>query len=111
MNELDAKIVKILLKDGREVYNEIAKECEASKNKVWKRCASMKKKGIIKGATTQVNFSHLGYDALATLIINFDAQQMEQVMEVIEKINEVRAHRQYFSVYNVRAFATLRDLN
>ena len=32
-------------------------------------------------------------------------------MELIGKITEVRAYRQYNSVYNVRAVATLRDLN
>lgn len=111
MNELDAKIIKILLKDGRTSYDEIAKECGASKNKVWKRCLSMRKKGIINGATIQVNFGHLGYETLATILITVEAQQMEQLMESIKKITQVRAHRQYFSVYNVRAFATLRNLN
>jgi DNA-binding Lrp family transcriptional regulator len=111
MNELDAKIIRILLKDGRTGYDEIAKECGASKNKVWKRCLSMRKKGIIEGATIQVNFGHLGYEALATLLINVEAQQIEQVMEFIKKLKEVRAQRQYFSVYNVRAVATLSNLN
>jgi Lrp/AsnC family transcriptional regulator for asnA, asnC and gidA len=111
MNDLDAKILKILLRDGRTGYDEIAKECGTSKNKVWKHCMSMRNQGIIEGATIQVNFGHLGYDALATLLIIVEAQQMEQAMEFIEKISEVHAHRQYFSVYNVRAFAVLRNLS
>ena len=111
INELDSKILKNLLQDGRTSYYEIAKQSGVSKNKVWKRCRAMEKKGIINGATVQMNFGHLGYDALATLLISVEAQQMEQVMEFIEKITEVRAYRQYNSVYNVRAVATLRDLN
>jgi DNA-binding Lrp family transcriptional regulator len=111
INELDSKILKHLLKDGRAGYNKIAKECGVSTNKVWKRCRAMEKKGIINGATVQINFGHFGYDALATLLISVEAQQMEQVMEFIEKITEVRAYRQYNSVYNVRAVATLRNLN
>jgi Lrp/AsnC family transcriptional regulator for asnA, asnC and gidA len=71
----------------------------------------MEKKGIISGATIQMNFAHFGYDALATLLISVEAQQVEQVMEFIGKITEVRANRQYNSVYNVRAVATLKDLN
>ena len=111
INELDSKILKNLLQDGRTGYYEIAKQCGVSKNKVWKRCRAMEKRGIIKGATTQMNFGHFGYEALATLLISVEAQQMEQVMEFIGKITEVRAYRQYNSVYNVRAVATLRDLN
>ena len=111
MNALDAKIVQILLRNGRTGYDEIAKDCGVSKNKAWKRVMSMKKKGIINGATVQINFGHFGFAALATLHINVEAQQIEQVMDFIREITEVRSQRQYYSVYNVRAVATLRDLN
>jgi len=92
-------------------YYELAKRFGVSKNKVWKRCRAMEKKGIIEGATTQVNYGHFGYDALATLLISVEAQQMDQSMEYIGNIPEVHAYRQYNSVYNVRAVAILRDLN
>lgn len=111
LNELDSKILKHLLIDGRKGYDEIAQECGVSKNRVWKRCKSMEKKGIISGATTQMNFAHFGFDALATMLISVEAQQIEEVMEFIGKITEVRAHRQYNSVYNIRGVATLRNLN
>ena len=111
ISELDSRILKILLKDGRTGYDPIAKECGEPKNKIWKRCKAMEKKGIIKGATVQINFGYFGYAALATLLISAEAQQMDQVMEVIKKISEVRAYRQYNSIYNVRAVATLGDLN
>ncbi len=111
ISDLDSKILKSLLKDGRMGYNQIAKELKVSKNKIWKRCRAMEKKGIIKGATIQWNFGHFGFDALVTLLISVEAQQIEQAMGLIEKITEVRAYRQYNSVYNVRAVTTLRDLN
>jgi Lrp/AsnC family transcriptional regulator for asnA, asnC and gidA len=111
INELDSRILKNLLKDGRKGYDKIAKKYGVSTNKVWKRFKAMEKKGIINGATVQMNFGHFGYDALATLLISVEAQQLEQAMEFIEKITEVRAYRQYNSVYNVRAVAVLRDLN
>jgi DNA-binding Lrp family transcriptional regulator len=111
LNELDSKILRILLKDGRTSYDELASECRVSKNAAWKRYKAMEKKGIIEGATVQINFGHFGFDALATLLISVNAQQIEQVMEFIGKITEVRAYRQYNSVYNVRATTTLRDLN
>ncbi|MCL5949940.1 MAG: Lrp/AsnC family transcriptional regulator [Candidatus Bathyarchaeota archaeon] len=111
ISELDSRILKILLKDGRMGYDSIAEECEEPKNKIWKRCKAMEKKGIIKGATVQINFGQFGYAALATLLISIDVQQMDHAMGFTEKITEIRTYRQYNSVYNVRAFATLRDLN
>ena len=111
MIELDANILRNMLIEGRISYVELAKKCKVTKNKIWKRCRAMEKKGIITGATTQMNFEDFGYAALATLLISVEAQQIEETMEFIEKITEIRAHRQYNSVYNVRAFATLRNLN
>jgi Lrp/AsnC family transcriptional regulator, regulator for asnA, asnC and gidA len=111
ISELDSAILKILLMDGRTAYDTIAKECGEPKNKIWKRCKAMEKRGIIRGATVQINFGQFGYAALATLLISVESQHLEQVRELIEKLTEVRAYRQYNSVYNVRAVASLRDLN
>lgn len=111
ISELDSRIIKRLLVDGRVTYDKIAQDCGVSKNKVWKRCRAMERKGVIKGATTQINYGQFGFDALATLLISVEAQQLEHVMEFIGNITEVRAYRQYNSVYNVRAIATLKGLN
>lgn len=111
INELDSNIIKRLLVDGRATYDKIAQECGVSKNKVWKRCRSLERKGIINGATTQINFGQFGFDALATLLINVEAHQLEKAMEFIQNITEVNAYRQYNSIYNVRAIASLKGLN
>jgi Lrp/AsnC family transcriptional regulator for asnA, asnC and gidA len=111
LRELDAKILKCLLADGRTSFVDMAKTFGVTKNKIWKRYRTLEKKGIITGATVQINFTSFGYDALATLLISVEAQQIDEVMKYIGKITEVRAYRQYNSVYNVRAVATLKDLN
>jgi Lrp/AsnC family transcriptional regulator for asnA, asnC and gidA len=71
----------------------------------------MEKRGIIKGATTQIHFGKFGHDALVTLLIKVDAQQIEQAIEALEKLTDIRTYRQYNSLYNIRAIATLKDLN
>lgn len=111
ISELDSKILKYLLQDGRQSFAEIAKKCNVSKNKVWKRYKAMEKKGIIVGATLQINYSILGYDALAILLMSIEAQQIDQVMEGINQIKEVFPYRHYNSAYNLRGVAILRDLS
>jgi Lrp/AsnC family transcriptional regulator, regulator for asnA, asnC and gidA len=71
----------------------------------------MEKKGIIKGATTQINVNSMGFDAMATLLIKVNPQQIQQSMELIKKVCDINVYQQYNSVYNVRAVAVLRDLN
>ena len=111
LNNLDAKILKILLKEGRTGYDELAEACKVTKNVAWKRCRAMEKKGIIKGATVQINYPHFGFDALATILISVNSEQINQVMDLLQQTTEVIAYQQYNSVYNVRALASLRDLN
>jgi len=111
IREIDAKIIKELLHDGRKSFVEIAKEFGVTKNKVWKRYKELKNKGIITGATVQVNFANFGYEALATLLISVEAQRINQVMDYIEKMTEIRAYRQYNSIYNVRAVTMLKNIN
>ncbi|MCX8151362.1 MAG: Lrp/AsnC family transcriptional regulator, partial [Candidatus Bathyarchaeota archaeon] len=93
LNELDAKILKHLLADGRTSFVEMAKTLQVTKNKIWKRYRILEKKGIITGSTVQINFTSFGYDALATLLISVEAQQIDKVMNYIGKITEIRAYR------------------
>ena len=111
IDELDSKILKNLLKDGRTSYYEISKFCGVSENKVWKHYRAMEKKGIIVGATVQMNFSNFGYDVIATLLISVEAHQIEEIIEFLGKMTEAQASREYNGVYNVRVVAPLRDLN
>jgi DNA-binding Lrp family transcriptional regulator len=111
VSTIDAIILSNLLRDGRRSFADIAKDCGVTKSMISKRFKKLETKGIITGATVQINFAHLGFDALATLLVSVEAHQIEQVMEYIGKITKVRAYRQYNSVFNVRAVTTLKDLN
>ena len=111
IRDIDAKIIKELLCDGRKNFSEIARTCEVTKNKIWKHYKEMKKKRIITGATVQMNFAMLGYEALATLLISVEAQRINQVVEYIKKIPEIRAYQQYNNIYNIRAVTTLKKLS
>ena len=111
ISELDSRILKCLLEDGRESFADVAEKCGVTKNKVWKRYKAMEKKGIITGATIQVNFAGLGYDAVATLLVSVEAQQIDNVIQKIGEIREIRAYRHYNSAYNIRGVTILRDLS
>jgi len=111
INELDSKILHDLLLDGRKSFAALAREFGTTKNKVWKHYRSLVKKGIVTGATTQMDFASFGYETIATLLISVEAQQIDQATEFIGKIIEVLAFRQYYSFYNIRAFVSLRSLN
>jgi Lrp/AsnC family transcriptional regulator, regulator for asnA, asnC and gidA len=108
---INAAILRSLLSDGRKSYVDIANEVGTTKIKIWKHFKEMERKGIISGATVQMNYAALGFDALATLLISVEGEQLNQIMDYVAKITEVRAYRQYNSIYNIRAVTTLRGIN
>jgi DNA-binding Lrp family transcriptional regulator len=111
LSSLDAAIIRELLINGRKTYTEIAAKTQTTENKIWKRYTTLEKKGIITGATTQINYTHFGYDATATFLISANSQQIQDTLAEIATLKEMQADKQYNSVYNVRAFAALKSLN
>lgn len=69
-------------------FGEIAKEIGISANNVSKRFVEMKKKGIIVGATTEINYEHLGYHALAEIFLSDCQQNIAVTREYLKNINK-----------------------
>jgi Lrp/AsnC family transcriptional regulator, regulator for asnA, asnC and gidA len=99
-----------LLSDSRACFADIAKKCGVSKNAVWNRVKEMEKKEIITGATVQVNFKNLGYDCVASLLLQVEPSKSEEIKEVLEKIPDVFGPFSSTSKYNLRIVVTLKDI-
>jgi Lrp/AsnC family transcriptional regulator, regulator for asnA, asnC and gidA len=110
LGDIDKRILKSLLKDGRRSFTDIADENSTTKDVVWKRFREMEKKGIITGATIQYNYQSFGYDGLANIFLNVESQKINQAIESIRKNQKVLASRLYGSTYNVWILAILRSL-
>lgn len=86
IDEIEAKILKVLLKDGRKSFREIAKEAGVSKDVIWQHYNNMKKNGIIVGATIQLDYAALGYDVSASLVVDVPIGQQQQTIEQLQKM-------------------------
>ena len=86
LDEIDAKILKCLLIDGRKRLTEIAEEACVSKDIIWEHYKNMKKNGIIVGSTVQLNYESLGYNLSASFFIYNRPKAQHQVIEGLRKI-------------------------
>jgi len=86
IDEIDAKILRDLLIDGRKEFTEIAREAQVSKDVIWQHYNNMRKEGIIVGATIQLNYAALGYNVSASFIVDVPIGQQQQVMGQLRKI-------------------------
>ncbi len=86
LDEIDAKILEDLLIDGRKAFTEIARETHLSKDMVWQHYNNLKKTGVIIGATIQLDYAALGYNASANFIVTVPANQQQNTTEQLGKI-------------------------
>ncbi|MCX8151363.1 MAG: Lrp/AsnC family transcriptional regulator [Candidatus Bathyarchaeota archaeon] len=110
MDPLQAKILKVLLVDGRKNAAEIAKEIGISKEEVHKKYQEMKRVGIIKGATIHINYKSFGYKAVGHLLITVDPRQADQLIAHFKKIPDIYAAYSNGPKCNVRVVTALKTL-
>jgi Lrp/AsnC family transcriptional regulator, regulator for asnA, asnC and gidA len=86
IGEIDAKILKDLLIDGRKEFTQIAREAQVSKDVIWQHYNNMKKEGIIVGATIQLNYAALGYKVSASFFVDVQPLEQTKVAEQLRKL-------------------------
>lgn len=89
IDEIDAKILRDLLTDGRKGFTLIAKEARVSKAIVWQHYKKMQKKKIIIGATVHLHYASFGYDTVAYFFVNFESGKEEQVIKSVKRIPRI----------------------
>jgi len=72
IDEVDEKILKILIEDARISLKEIANKCNITAVSVFKRIKRLKSLGVITGATLFPAIGILGFQLVATIGIETD---------------------------------------
>jgi Lrp/AsnC family transcriptional regulator, regulator for asnA, asnC and gidA len=85
LDEIDYKILGILIEDARAKLKDIAETCGISSVAVIHRIRRLRKKGVITGATLYTNLQKLGGIIVATLGIDLEAGQEEEVFRLIRE--------------------------
>jgi Lrp/AsnC family transcriptional regulator for asnA, asnC and gidA len=82
IDEIDDKILHILIQDARTSLKKIAKQCGTSSVFVLNRINRLKKLGVITGATIFPSLSKLGYNIVATIGMetNVDADEILKML-------------------------------
>ncbi|MEZ4897121.1 MAG: Lrp/AsnC ligand binding domain-containing protein [Saprospiraceae bacterium] len=90
IDDLDRKILSILMKDANVPYTEIAKKLFVSGGTVHVRMKKMEQMGIVKGSHLDVDYSMLGYDITAFLGIYLEKSSLyDDVAKLLVTIPEV----------------------
>lgn len=90
LDQLDIKILQLLIEDARRPFLDIARECKVSGAAVHQRVARLQSIGVIKGSELLINPSTIGYETCAYIgFFLSDSSKFNEVVERLKKIPEV----------------------
>ncbi len=112
IDEIDKKILSILMRDANRPYTKIAEEIHVSGGTVHVRMKKLSQMGIVTGAGLTVDYSKLGYDITAFLGIFLDKSSLyEEVAKELERIPEVVGANYTTGNYSIFAKIVCKDTN
>ena len=91
IDDLDKKILNVLLDNSRLSYRQIAKKVGVSVATVMHRVNNLQKQGIIKKYTASIDYERLGYDIVAIIDIKISKGKLSLVEHKIASNDSVIA--------------------
>lgn len=112
IDEIDKKILSILMRDANRPFTKIAEDIHVSGGTVHVRMKKLTQMGIVTGAGLTVNYSKLGYDITAFLGIFLDKSSLyEEVAQELAMIPEVVGANYTTGNYSIFAKIVCKDTN
>lgn len=90
IDNVDLKILEILLKNAKKPYTEVAKQVFVSGGTVHVRMKKLEDMGIVEGTTLKLDYSKLGYDITAFIGIFLSKSALyDEVISELKAIPEI----------------------
>ena len=111
LDELDKKILNVLIENPRITYRKLAKTLGVSVGTVYARIKKLISCGIIKDFTIQVNFAKIGYDVTALILVKVDGKHIIDVEREVAKYPNVCAVYDVTGEFDVIVVAKFRNIS
>jgi Lrp/AsnC family transcriptional regulator for asnA, asnC and gidA len=90
LDELDEKILKMIVENARIPFLEVARTCNVSGAAIHQRIQKLMDLGVIKGSEFIVDHSKIGYETSAYIgLFLKDLSQFNEIVNALQKIPEV----------------------
>lgn len=112
IDDIDRKILAILMDNANTSYTEIAKQLFVSSGTVHVRMSKLKEMGIVTGANLTVDHTKLGYDVVAFLGVYLEKSSLYgDVSEKLKKIPEIVSAHYTTGNYGIFVKIFCKDTN
>ncbi|HHU06977.1 MAG TPA: Lrp/AsnC family transcriptional regulator [Clostridiaceae bacterium] len=86
IDEIDRKILALLIQNGRITHEEIAKRLNFSRPAIHQRVAKLTEKGIINSYTAEINWEKLGYAIDAFILATVYTKDFNEMIDELLKL-------------------------
>ena len=110
LDEIDHKILDILIDNARIPFTDISKKLLVSAGTVHVRVKKMEDAGILKGSSLNLDYEKLGYSFIAYIGISLERNDLtEKVLSDLEKIPNVTVAHITTGKFNIYCKLRARD--
>ncbi|OYT61032.1 MAG: AsnC family transcriptional regulator [Desulfurococcales archaeon ex4484_217_1] len=110
LDELDKKIINELIDNPRITYRKLARSLGVSVGTVYNRIRKLIGQGIIRDFTVQVDFSKVGYDVTALILVKVDGKHIIDVEREVARYPNVCAVYDVTGEFDVIVVAKFRNI-
>jgi Lrp/AsnC family transcriptional regulator for asnA, asnC and gidA len=110
IDEIDTKILRMLQKDARMPFKEIADNCNVTIETIKNRFIALKEKGVIRGNTIVIDPKKMGLGNLVILGVRIIERYSDSVLNMIKKIPGLCVATKSVGKYNIEAIFLLKDI-
>jgi Lrp/AsnC family transcriptional regulator, regulator for asnA, asnC and gidA len=110
IDEIDAKILRMLLMESRTSFTDIAEQCKITVTAVRMRYKRLTREGVINGEIMLVNPHRLGYRHIVDLFITNAYEDEKEVAKFLESKPYISGMIGPYGNYNFFGKVALRDL-
>jgi len=110
LDEIDVKILRMLQKDARTSFKEIADQCNVSTDTIKNRYAVMKKNGIIRGTTIVIDPKKTERGNLVIMGVKIVHTYSDSILNMIKKIPGLCVATRAIGEYDIEAIFLLKDI-
>jgi DNA-binding Lrp family transcriptional regulator len=113
IDKKDKKILVELLRDGRKSFADLARSCKMTRQSIFSRAKSLKRKGIIKKFTVDLDQQKLGLNLKAYILISAHPSEKarEKASEVLVKFPQISQIHKLFGRFDFLIEVLVKDIN
>ena len=113
IDKKDKKLLAELLKDGRESFSGLAKSCRMTRQSIFSRVKSLKRKGVIKNFTVNLDQQKLDLNIKAYILISADplGKFREKAIKTLMQLPQISQIHILFGRFDFLVEVLVKDIN